>query len=266
MHGFSTVDGFVEISDCLAEMIKYLANEPSVGLFFIQQHTQNAVPNIIKLNNDVIEKSHETALHTEDLEDSVTVVRSMNESGFPIADEMIGDIKKILGNHDIKATEKRVIHRSASNFQTESSRSWGKSAVYAQEGSEKMSNYFSSVFKFSKQKTNNSKWPQLDSAVSVNSKTEMPQPYCNVPPSDPSANTATSSQGMEADKQQPQSSQVEDESQLELSDTSDIGNKLLSVSEKYDDFKASKQAELEEWLEGTSNHEDNCLPGDEKRL
>ena len=52
MHGFSHVDGFVEISNCLAEMIKYAANEPSAGLFFIQHHTQNAVPNVIKLKNN----------------------------------------------------------------------------------------------------------------------------------------------------------------------------------------------------------------------
>lgn len=59
------------------------------------------------------------------------------------------------------------------------------------------------------------------------------------------------------------SSQVEDESQHE---ENDIGNKLLSVLEKYDDFKANKEAKLEEWLERTSNHDDKCLSGDENRL
>ncbi|KAH1191483.1 hypothetical protein GmHk_20G058734 [Glycine max] len=33
MHEFSIVDGFVEISECMAEMTKYVVNEPSVGLF-----------------------------------------------------------------------------------------------------------------------------------------------------------------------------------------------------------------------------------------
>ncbi|KAL0303380.1 UNVERIFIED_CONTAM: hypothetical protein Sradi_6206100 [Sesamum radiatum] len=73
MNDFSTVDGFVEISEDLADMIKFVANEPSVGLFYIQQHTQNAAPNIINLKNNIVEKSHETALHTEDLEDSITM-------------------------------------------------------------------------------------------------------------------------------------------------------------------------------------------------
>ncbi|KAL0317351.1 UNVERIFIED_CONTAM: hypothetical protein Sangu_2149400 [Sesamum angustifolium] len=73
MNDFSTVDGFVEISEDLADMIKFVANEPSVGLFYIQQHTQNAAPNLINLKNNVVEKSHETTLHTEDLEDSITM-------------------------------------------------------------------------------------------------------------------------------------------------------------------------------------------------
>lgn len=238
MHGFSTVDGFVEISDCLAEMIKYVANEPSVGLFFIQQHTQNAVPNVIKLKNNIIEKSHETTLHTEDLEDSVTMVRSMKECGYLIAEEMIGDIKKSLVTMTSKQPKRGLIHRSTSNFQAERTGFWGNSAVYAQEGSEKRGNYFSNVFKFSKQKESSVKF---DSTGSIDSKSEKAQ--------------LSSSQRMEAEKVL-LSSQDEDESQPEKSD---IGNELLSVSEKYDDFKASKEAKLEEWLEGSSNHHENRL-------
>lgn len=136
MHGFSTVDGFVEISDCMAEMIKYVANEPSVGLFFIQQHTQNVVPNVIKLNNSVTEKSHETTLNTQDLENSVIMVRSMKECGFPIANEMIGDIKKSLVTMTAKNLKRGLINRSTSNFQTEKTSFWGNSAVYAKEGNE----------------------------------------------------------------------------------------------------------------------------------
>lgn len=265
MHGFSTVDGFVEISDCLAEMIKYVANEPSVGLFFIQQHTQNAVPNVIKLKNSVVEKSHETTLHTEDLEDSVTMVRSMKECGFPIADEMIGDIKKSLVTMTTKQPKRGLIHRPTSDFQTQRASFWGSASVNAQEeGSEKRGNYFSSVFKLSKQKDSNLKWPRLGSTGSIDSKTEKPQLSPNLLLSVTSA-SATSLQGMETDELPP-SSQVDDESQSEQSHNSDVESKLLLVSEKYEDFKANKEAKLEEWLEGTSNHVDNCQTGDEKRL
>lgn len=118
MHGFSIVDGFVEISHCLAEMIKYVANEPSVGLYFIQKHTQNAVPNVIKLKNNVIQNSRETTLHTQDLEDSITMVKSMKECGFPIVDEMIGDIKKTMVIMTSKLPKRGLIRRSTSNFHT----------------------------------------------------------------------------------------------------------------------------------------------------
>uniref|UniRef100_A0A1J3DZ52 Protein MEF2BNB-like protein n=1 Tax=Noccaea caerulescens TaxID=107243 RepID=A0A1J3DZ52_NOCCA len=87
MHVFSTVDGFAEINESLAEMIKYITNEPSVGLYYIQQHVRNAAPNVLNLNNTVLEKSRETLLHTEDLDDSIAMVKSMKECGSPIADD-----------------------------------------------------------------------------------------------------------------------------------------------------------------------------------
>lgn len=229
MHGFSTVDGFVEIGNCMAEMIKYVANEPSAGLFFIQQHTQNAVPSIMKLKKNISDKSRETTLHTEDLEDSVTMVRSMKDCGFPIADEMIVDIKKSLITITSKKPNRWLTHRPTSNFQAQRAN-------------------------FSKQNSYSPKGSQLDSMGMGNSSAEKPQLHLSVSLPDASANTNTFSQ---ADKKPP-SSQVEDESR---SEADDIGEKLLSVSEKYDDFKACKQAKLEEWLEGTSNN-----GGDEKRL
>ncbi|XP_057746384.1 uncharacterized protein LOC130965637 [Arachis stenosperma] len=110
MHGFYGADSFVELGECWVEMIKYVANEPSIGLFFIQQHTQTDVPNIIKLRNNVIVKSRETSLHTQDLEDSIVMVRSMKECGFSIVDEMIGDIKKSLITMGTKQPKKGLIH------------------------------------------------------------------------------------------------------------------------------------------------------------
>ncbi|RDY04662.1 hypothetical protein CR513_11599, partial [Mucuna pruriens] len=219
MHGFSTADGFVEISNCLAEMIKYVANEPAAGLFFIQQHTQSTVPNVIKLKNNLVDKSRETSLHKEDLEDSVAMVRSMKECGLNVADEMIGDIKKSL----------ETITKNSS-------------IDYLQE-----SNYFSSVFKFSRHKTKSLSWIQFDYMEA-----EKPQLHRSVSSSDVSANTTASSQT----DSHLLSNQIENESQPQLTD---IGDKLLSLSQKFDDFKATKQAELEEWLQGNSNHEENQL-------
>lgn len=39
---------------------------------------------------------HEVTLHTEDIEDSICVMRSMAECGLPIADDMIKDINRSL--------------------------------------------------------------------------------------------------------------------------------------------------------------------------
>ncbi|CAL5439235.1 unnamed protein product [Camellia sinensis] len=132
MHEFSTVDGFVEVTESLAEMIKYVANEPLVGLFYVQQHTQNAVPNLINLKNNVMEKSRELTLHTEDLEDSITMVRSMKDCGFPIADEMIGDIKKSLAIISTKQPKRGLIHNPSSGFQMGRTSSWGLLGVVMQ--------------------------------------------------------------------------------------------------------------------------------------
>ncbi|KAH1139278.1 hypothetical protein GLYMA_10G207600v4 [Glycine max] len=263
MHEFSIVDGFVEISECMAEMTKYVANEPSVGLFFIQQHAQNAVPNIIKVKKNVVEKSHETTLHTEDLEDSVTMVQSMKECGFPIADKMIREIKKSLITMETKQPKRGLIH-PASSSHSERASFLGNAAFYAQEGNEKRSNYFSNVLKSAKEKAGSFKWRQLDTRGSIDSTDEKPPMYPNLPLLVTSASITSSFRAAETDEL-PVSSQVEDESQHKQTDVSDISINLLSVSERFDDFKANKEAKLAEWLDGTGNLDDNCGTGDEKR-
>ncbi|KAF0900386.1 hypothetical protein E2562_031579 [Oryza meyeriana var. granulata] len=40
----SPADGFLCVKDGVDEMIKYVANEPSVGLYFVQQHAQASIP------------------------------------------------------------------------------------------------------------------------------------------------------------------------------------------------------------------------------
>ncbi|MED6203709.1 hypothetical protein PIB30_001950 [Stylosanthes scabra] len=256
MHEFSTVDGFVEISECVAEIMKYVANEPSVGLFYIQHHAQNAVPNVIEAKRNIVEKSHETNLHAEDLEDSVTTVRSMKECGFSIADEMIGDIKKSLVTMTTKQPKRGLIRQSPSSSRTERSSLWG-------EGSEKRSNYLSSVFSSAKQKASSLRWSNLDTKESVDSKGEKPDMYSDFALTVASASTNSSLQGTETDEL-PVSSQVEDECQQEQNDASDVnGTKLLSVSENYEDFKANKEAKLEEWLQGAGNLESNRGAGDD---
>lgn len=266
MHEFSTVDGFVEISECMAEMIKFVANEPSVGLYFIQQHAQSAVPIVVKANKNIVEKVHETTLHTEDLADSITAVRSMKECGFSIVDEMIVDINKSLEIMKTKQPKRRLIHSSTSTPKSQIERTtfWGNHAFYPQEGDDKKSNYFSNVIKSAKQKINSLKLQQPDGKGSLSSEEEKSE-YLDLPFSITSASITSSLQVSTERNELPITSQVEDESQNEQTNVSDISIKLLSVSERYDDFKANKEAKLEEWLEGTSNHDDYCDTDGEKR-
>ncbi|XP_059458869.1 uncharacterized protein LOC132188443 [Corylus avellana] len=284
MHGFSTVDGFVEITECLAEMIKYIANEPSVGLFYVQQHTQNAVPNTITLKNNVVDKSREMTLHAEDSEDSISMVKSMKECGFPIADEMIRDIKKSLVIMSTKQPRRGLIHNPASGFQMGRTSSWGpatwgRTAVFAQEDKERRSSYFQSVFKSAKQKASNFKWPQLDPRESIQTEGEKLLPYPTTTLSVTSASTSSSLLDVEVDEL-PLSSRIEDEPLQEEEEKEEEEEEeeeeengvslpspnLLSVPEDFDDFKADKEAKLKEWLEGTDNSKDHRDKSDAKGL
>ncbi|XP_004307355.1 PREDICTED: uncharacterized protein LOC101311320 isoform 3 [Fragaria vesca subsp. vesca] len=250
MHGFSTVDGFVEITECLGEMIKYVANEPSVGLYYVQQHTQNAVPNLVGLRNGVVNKSRETTLHTEDSEDSITMVRSMKECGFPVADEMIRDIKKSLALMSTKQPKRGLIDNQGSAFQLGRASSWkpaswGRSPSHDWQDSE--GSYFSTVLKSAKQKASNLKWPQID----PKELTEVSS-YSNPPVSVATASTSSSLPDTEADEL-PISSHITDEPQEEQVDDSLSSHNLSSLSENFDEFKADREVKLREWLEGTDS-------------
>ena len=61
------------------DMIKFIANKPSAGIFYVQQHTHTAVPNLINLTSKTEGKSRQVTLHTAD---SIVMVRSMKECGF----------------------------------------------------------------------------------------------------------------------------------------------------------------------------------------
>ncbi|VFQ95062.1 unnamed protein product [Cuscuta campestris] len=67
---------------------KFLANEPSAGLFYIQQHVHNAIPNLANLKAKVADRCREATLRTEDSEDSIAMARSMKNCGFRISPEI----------------------------------------------------------------------------------------------------------------------------------------------------------------------------------
>lgn len=261
MHEISAVDGFAEITSNLADMIKFLANEPSVGLFYIQQHTHNAVPNLVNLNNNVAKKSHEVTLHMEDLEDSITMMRSMKEFGFPIAEDMIKEIKHSLAVMSTNQPKKGLINAPSSSFGLGRSTSWGPSTwslmtnSMEQQDSENIS-YLSNVFKSARQKASNFRWPQIETRELVQVKAEPSLSSQNQASSAADASSSSTVSKTSIDEF-PLLSQTDEELHESPVNRSLSHNQLLSLSDNYEEFRANKEAKLEEWLEGTSDQQDS---------
>ncbi|MBA0870310.1 hypothetical protein Goshw_010742 [Gossypium schwendimanii] len=263
MNGFSTVDGFVEITESLAEMIKYIANEPSLGLSYVQKHTRDTVPNLLNLSNRLADKSRQATLHAQDLEDSITMVSSMKQCGFPIADEMIKDITDSLTLISVKQLKRGLIDSTDSSFTMRRTMSWGPMAwVYGSEDLQQDgSNYFSTMFKSAREKASGFRWPQLESKEPIEPAVRCPAPTIRVG----SASTGSipdnfqwpqleSKEPIETESQMPVQCQPADkhhgeERKIET-DGEVSGESILFVSEDYNDFKADKESKLEPWLEG----------------
>ncbi|KAL1553198.1 hypothetical protein AAHA92_13904 [Salvia divinorum] len=261
MHGFSTIDGFVEINEKLADMLKFVANEPSAGLYYIQQHTQNVTPNILDLKNKVSKKSRETALQTEDLDDSMTMIKSMKECGIPVADEMLRDIKKSLSIISAKQPRRGLMYSSNTGFLARTSSwspaSWGRNAVFPQQDGNRSPGYLSSAFKSVTRRALRLNLSQTGFEEALESKNRKR-------PSDIGPAVASTSgsrpSGMAAE-QETLDSPLSNESGRELQEESQLSKSLshqhfLSLYENYDEFKADREAKLEEWLGGSGGAED----------
>lgn len=216
MHEFSPVDGFVEITESVGDTIRYVANEPSVGLFFVQQHTKNAAPNLYKLKNKISNKSNDTTFHTEDLDDSTAIVKSMKECGNPIINEMVKHINKSLSVISTKKPKIGLI-RTRNN------------------DSDIMGNCMSSMISSAREKATNFKLPHFDTEKWRQSKGERSRFVSH-----------TIASHFEPDKL-PISSPCDD---LEREESSSSSNKKwIPLFEKsYGDFRVDREAELEEWL------------------
>ncbi|KAJ6850616.1 uncharacterized protein M6B38_263840 [Iris pallida] len=213
MDGISTVDGFINVKEGVEEMIKYVANEPSVGLFFVQQHAHSSMPRLLDVKDKVVEKVYEVTLHTEDIEDSICVVKSMTECGIPITDNMIKDISKSLHIMSTSQPKRGLITPSAFSF-----------AGHQDEGSSH--GYLSSVLNSAKQKAAGLRWPKAELAPS----SSIPLPL-------------SSDASCEADELS-SSSRLADEDVTLSTESRDA----VSLLENFDKFRFDREAKLEEWL------------------
>ncbi|XP_074366275.1 uncharacterized protein LOC141707155 isoform X2 [Apium graveolens] len=234
-------------------MIKYLANEPSVGLFYVQQHTQNSVPNLVSLRNSVEDKSREMTLHTEDSGESMVMLSSMKECGSPIVDEMIRDIKNSLTIMSSKQPKRGLIDNPKSLFQIGRTSSWGpatwgRNEVPLEQEAESSSSYISTVFKSAKERATSLKWVQPDSDGSVHGQGEslpsvLGKTLQLIVPS-------TSSAMPDIKIEEPLlSSKISNGLQVVSAAGEGLSSNLLSLSKSFDEFKAEREAKLEQWLE-----------------
>ncbi|XP_068665494.1 uncharacterized protein [Aristolochia californica] len=238
MHDISTVDGFMEVNECVAEMIKYLANEPSVGLFFVQQHAQNAIPNLVSMKGKIVQKSHEITLETEDLEDSIDMVRSMKECGFTIIDDMNKDIKKSLYAISSSQPKKSLISSKGFAFPISRSSSWStassshRTSDLAQVDRSRGS-YFSTVLTTAKQRAASLRWAPLDITTGRNTKGDNFVSSPTIPDTEV--------------EELPLSSEIVDEPTM----TSEIlpSQDLPAMPENFEEFKSEREAKLQQWLE-----------------
>ncbi|KAG9445733.1 hypothetical protein H6P81_011861 [Aristolochia fimbriata] len=226
----------MEVNECVAEMIKYLANEPSVGLFFVQQHAQNAIPNLVSTKGKIVQNSHEITLETEDLEDSIDMVMSMKECGFTIIDDMNKNIKKTLHAISSSLPKKGLISNKGFGFPISRSSSW--SPASSDHSTSELSHversrgsYFSTVLNTAKQRAASFRWVPLDS--SRNLKDDRSVSVSTIPDTEV--------------EELPLSSEIVNEPSV----TSEIrpSQGLSAVPENYEKFKSEQEARLEQWLE-----------------
>ncbi|KAH9316222.1 hypothetical protein KI387_024849 [Taxus chinensis] len=86
---FDLSNSMLEVHENIEEMIERVANEPSVGLYFVQHHIHTAVPTLHRIKVKVIDATREVFICTQDMEDAINSLKSMQECGPPIVEQMI---------------------------------------------------------------------------------------------------------------------------------------------------------------------------------
>jgi len=237
----SPADGFLRVKDGVDGMIKYVANEPSVGLYFVQQHARASMPLLLDVKGKLAEKTHEVILHTEDMEDSICAVISMADFGLPLADDMIKDISRSLQIMSKTQPKRGLIQNPSWGFESrKSSGTWDE--LGSTNGSSRR-NYLSSMFNTAKQKASSFRWPQPDFTtkddISENSASSA------APESSQAGGQGASTPDTEKDDL-PISSR--------LSDGTTGTNRSLPATgvsetvEAYNKFKEEQELKLQEWL------------------
>ncbi|XP_006659115.2 uncharacterized protein LOC102711087 [Oryza brachyantha] len=248
----SPADGFLCVKDGVDEMIKYVANEPSVGLYFVQQHAQASMPLLLDVKGKVAEKIHEVTLHTEDIEDSICAVRSMAEFGLPIADDMIKDINKSLKIMSKNQPKRGLIQNPSWGFQSVKSAGTWEDLDTTNGGSSR--NYFSSMFNTAKQKASTLRWSQPDFTMKDDISEES---VSSAAPGSSQVGGHGASTPSDAGKDDlPVSSQLLDNNTATTNE-SFSSTDISRTAETYNKFKEEQELKLQEWLRQSEEADDN---------
>ncbi|PKU69669.1 uncharacterized protein LOC110094125 [Dendrobium catenatum] len=262
MLGLSTADGFMSVKGGVDDMIKYLANEPSMGLYFVQQHAQSSMPYLLDVKDKVMEKIHEVTLQTEDVEDSIDVVQSMTEIGYPLVEEMIKDIKTSLLIISKCQPKRGLIQMPTWGRQTESRNSnvavaVGCSDKFGHQDDEGSHSYLSAVLSSAKQRAVGFRRPPIYQS----SKFDQPVQPSSQSPLESDASTQSYADAEEL----PVSVSLEiHERPLNPSGShgSQDSSEVLYPSEDYSKFKYEKEAKFEAWLQESDGLDKFIRPAD----
>ncbi|KAK8934725.1 hypothetical protein KSP39_PZI014902 [Platanthera zijinensis] len=237
MPGLSTADGFMSVKEGVDDMIKYLANEPSVGLYFVQQHAQTSMPYLLDVKEKVVEKIHDVSLHIEDIEDSIDVVRSMTEFGYPLAEEMIKDINTSLLIVSKCQPKRGLILNATSSDQTNSSGSNAASIAFRSNlRNDGSGGYFSAVLNSAKQKAAGFRLPPINYP--------MKDDQLVLSPLRSPASDASAPHGAEAEEL-PVSGSFE----IGETRTEPLVGRISNPLRDYGEFNNDREANFEAWLQ-----------------
>ncbi|CAO2186969.1 unnamed protein product [Urochloa humidicola] len=246
----SPADGFLRVKDGVDGMIKYVANEPSVGLYFVQQHARASMPILLDVKGKLAEKTNEVTLHTEDMEDSICAVRSMADFGPPLADDMIKDISTSLQIMSKTQPKRGLIQNPSWGFH--SGKSPGTLDELGATNGSSSRNYLSSMFNTAKQKASSLRWAQPDFTT---------KDECSGNSASSAAPESSHAGGQGAST--PDTERDDLPVSNRLSDGTTATNKTLPATdisetvETYNKFKEEQELKLQEWLKEAENTEEN---------
>ncbi|MCO5568970.1 hypothetical protein L7F22_022674 [Adiantum nelumboides] len=82
-----------DVHEMLMEAMKIVANEPSIGLYFVQQHVHKVVPSLLNVKHQITEARASAVLATAHVKDSLSCIKGMKDCGPLVVKRMIKSLQ-----------------------------------------------------------------------------------------------------------------------------------------------------------------------------